>query len=105
MGKGYISELAGQGKQLNIAGDPFICKAVGKDTANEWSLFEATALPGSVLPDHKHEGFDEAFYILEGELEMSVEGEKVTAPAGYLLTFSAERYAGIRTQSRRQQGI
>ncbi len=34
MDKGYISKLTGQGKRLNVTGDPFICKAVGEDTAN-----------------------------------------------------------------------
>jgi quercetin dioxygenase-like cupin family protein len=85
MQKTYISQLAGQGKPLNITGDPFICKVVGQETANGWALFEATVLPGSIVPDHKHDGFDEAFYILEGELEMSVEGEKVTAAQGYFI--------------------
>jgi quercetin dioxygenase-like cupin family protein len=82
MEKGYTSRLAGQGKQLNITGDPFTCKVVGEDTANSWALFEATVLPGSLVPDHKHDEFDEAFYLLEGKLEMSVEGEKMTISAG-----------------------
>jgi quercetin dioxygenase-like cupin family protein len=85
MDKSYVAQSAGQGKQLNITGDPFICKVVGRDTENGWALFEATVLPGSIVPPHKHDGFDEAFYILEGEIEMSVEGETVTAPAGYFI--------------------
>lgn len=85
MGKGYTSRPAGEGKQLSVVGDPFICKAVGEDTANGWALFEATVLPGSMVPDHKHDGFDEAFYMLEGELEMQVAGEKVTASPGYFI--------------------
>jgi quercetin dioxygenase-like cupin family protein len=72
----------GEGKKLAVAGDPFTCKAVGENTGNAWALFEATVLPGSIVPGHKHDGFDEAFYILDGELEMSVEGEKVIASAG-----------------------
>jgi quercetin dioxygenase-like cupin family protein len=72
----------GEGKRLEIVGDPFICKATGENTGNVWALFEATVLPGSLVPEHKHAGFDEAFYILEGELEMSMEGKTVTAAAG-----------------------
>src|SRR5205085_8122820 len=48
--------------------------------------FEASVLPGSIVPDHKHEGFDEAFYILEGELEMRVSGEVRTALPGCFIT-------------------
>ena len=96
MEKGYTSYPAGEGKRLTVTGDPFVCKAVGEDTANGWALFEATVLPGSIVPDHKHDGFDEAFYILDGELEMSVEGEKVTASAGYFINIHRGTVHGYR---------
>ena len=96
MEKGYTSQLPGQGKKLNITGDPFICKALGEDTASGWALFEATVLPGSIVPDHKHDGFDEAFYILEGELEMSVEGEKITASQGYFINIKRGKVHGYQ---------
>lgn len=104
MEKGYIAQSAGQGKRMSITGDPFICKAVGKDTANGWALFEATVLPGSVVPDHKHEGFDEAFYILEGEIEMSVEGEKMIASSGYFINIrrgTVHGYQNTRSEAAR----
>ena len=75
----------GEGKKLNLIGDPFTVKVRGEDTANGWSFFEATVMPGSVVPEHKHEGFDEAFYILEGELEMQMDGRKVTVTPGYFI--------------------
>ena len=96
---------AEEGKRLNILGDPFICKAVGEDTANSWALFEATALPGNVVPDHRHDGFDEAFYILEGELEMSVGGETVTASPGYFINIRRGTVHGYRNTSPRPRGI
>lgn len=34
----FMAKLGGEGKTLNITGDPFICKAVGEDTANGWSM-------------------------------------------------------------------
>jgi quercetin dioxygenase-like cupin family protein len=72
----------GEGKRLSVAGDPFICKALGADTGGEWSLLEATVNPGSIVPGHRHDGFEESFYILEGELEMQMNGETVTVGAG-----------------------
>src|SRR5262245_37276281 len=74
-----------EGKRLDILGDPFICKTVGADTANSWALFEATVLPGSVVPDHRHAGFDEAFYVIEGQLEMRLGGEVTVASPGYFV--------------------
>ena len=85
-----------EGKQLGIMGDPFVCKAVGSDTDGGWSLFEATVMPGSVVPEHRHEGFDEAFYVLEGELEMSLDGETVTATPGYFINVRRGSIHGYR---------
>src|ERR1044071_2582633 len=86
----------GEGKRLGIMGDPFVCKAVGEDTDDGWSLFEATVMPGSVVPEHRHEEFDEAFYILEGKLEMSMGGETRTAAPGHFVTVRRGTVHGYR---------
>lgn len=70
---------------MSVAGDPFICKALGEDTGGDWSLFEATVNPGSVVPEHRHEGLEESFYILEGELEMQMDGQTTTVGAGHFI--------------------
>ena len=85
-----------EGKQLGILGDPFICKTVGADTDNSWAFFAATVLPGSVVPNHKHDGFDEAFYIIEGELEMSTNGEVMTATPGHFINVQRGTVHGYR---------
>jgi quercetin dioxygenase-like cupin family protein len=89
----------GEGKRLDVVGDPFICKAVGENTGNTWAFFEATVLPGSVVPDHKHDGFDEAFYILEGELEMRVEGETMMASPGHFINIQRGTVHGYQNTS------
>jgi mannose-6-phosphate isomerase-like protein (cupin superfamily) len=38
--------------------------------------------PGRVLEAHVHDGEDDAFYILSGEMIFMVEGEDVAAPPG-----------------------
>jgi mannose-6-phosphate isomerase-like protein (cupin superfamily) len=38
--------------------------------------------PGRVLEAHVHDGEDDAFYILSGEMTFMVEGEDVAAPPG-----------------------
>ncbi|HZS47154.1 MAG TPA: cupin domain-containing protein [Blastocatellia bacterium] len=88
-----------EGKKLSILGDPFTCKAVGENTNNSWSLFEATVMPGSVVPNHKHDGFDEAFYLLEGELEMWLDGETINASPGHLVNFQRGTVHGYQNKS------
>jgi mannose-6-phosphate isomerase-like protein (cupin superfamily) len=38
--------------------------------------------PGRVLEEHVHDGEDDAFYIVEGEMTFTVRGEDVAAPPG-----------------------
>lgn len=96
--QGALSQPPGGGTPLNILGDLFTCKVVGKDTENDWALFEAVVLPGSIVPAHRHDGFDEAFYILEGELEMCVEGESVIATKGYFINIGRGTVHGYQNK-------
>jgi quercetin dioxygenase-like cupin family protein len=89
----------GEGKILSVAGDPFLCKALGADTDNDWSLFEATVMPGSFVPDHRHDGFEESFYILEGELEMQMNGESMTVSKGHFIKVPKGAIHGYRNTS------
>lgn len=95
----------GEGRTLSVAGDPFVCKALGADTDGEWSLLEATVNPGSIVPEHRHEGFEESFYILEGELEMQMNGETVTVGAGHFIKVPRGAVHGYRNASGVQLGI
>jgi mannose-6-phosphate isomerase-like protein (cupin superfamily) len=38
--------------------------------------------PGRVLEEHVHDGEDDAFYIVEGEMTFTSEGEEIAAPPG-----------------------
>src|SRR3712207_1493157 len=38
--------------------------------------------PGRDIEPHVHDGEDDAFYVLEGEMTFVVDGERVTAPPG-----------------------
>jgi mannose-6-phosphate isomerase-like protein (cupin superfamily) len=38
--------------------------------------------PGRVLESHVHDGEDDAFYIIEGEMTFVVEGADIAAPPG-----------------------
>lgn len=89
----------GEGRSLNVTGDPFVCKALGGDTGGEWSLFEATVNPGSIVPEHRHEGFEESFYILEGELEMQMNGKSLTIGKGSFIKVPKGAVHGYKNTS------
>ena len=57
----------------------FLCEA--HDTGNAWSLMEVTLPLGSGPPPHKH-SWDEAYYVIAGELEFVVGPERFTAKSG-----------------------
>jgi quercetin dioxygenase-like cupin family protein len=50
-----------------------------------YSLIHLTAPPGLETPYHLHQAEDEAFYVLEGELTVIRDGEKIVAgPGSYI---------------------
>jgi quercetin dioxygenase-like cupin family protein len=52
----------------------------------EWNL---APYPGDQAPPHLHHGSDEAFYVLDGELEVLEGGERRTLAAGELAYIAA----------------
>lgn len=72
---------AGERAPLNVLGMPlrFLCDA--RETNGAWSLFEEEIPPGLGPPPHRHP-WDEAYYVLEGEVEFEIDGERVTIGAG-----------------------
>jgi quercetin dioxygenase-like cupin family protein len=56
-----------------------------KDTGGNFSLMEYRAKPGNEPPPHWHEGEDEIFYVLEGEMEAYLGDEVLRIGAGETL--------------------
>lgn len=55
------------------------------DTQGAWSLVELTEQPGYKTPLHRHDTWDESFYVLEGTLTAKVADSVYTLPAGSYL--------------------
>ncbi len=101
--RGATQVASGEGKTLWVLGDLYKFKATGEDTRGTFALWETTTPPGNPgPPPHIHHNEDEVFYLLEGELELMVEGRAsvvgagtfVNIPQGTLHTF---RNAGTTT--------
>jgi mannose-6-phosphate isomerase-like protein (cupin superfamily) len=69
---------AGQGTLLSARGSAMFFKATQASTDGAFSLMERTLPPGGRRPPaHVHTNCEEAFYVLDGEVEFSV-GETIT---------------------------
>ena len=79
----YLRHVArGEGPAIWVAGDTYTFKATGADTGERLTVWEATVPPGAGPPPHLHLGQDEAYYLLEGELEVLDGERRFTARAG-----------------------
>lgn len=72
----------GGGKKLWVTDELMTFKASGKDTGGAYALTDSMVPPEGGPPPHVHTREDEAFWVLEGELEVSVGGDRFRAGAG-----------------------
>ncbi len=68
-------------QHLGIAGDTYTTLITGDDTNGRFCLLDMLLLPGGGPPPHRHD-FEESFIVLDGEIEVTFRGNKITAGAG-----------------------
>ena len=71
-----------QGRTIAVVGDVYRFLVIGEDTNGRYAMWEAIVPPGGGPPPHVHSREEEGFYVLEGEITFTVNGEKVVATAG-----------------------
>jgi quercetin dioxygenase-like cupin family protein len=72
----------GEGKKLWVADELMTFKASSEDTGGAYALTDSVVPPGGGPPPHVHHREDEAFWVLEGELEVTVGEATFRAGAG-----------------------
>ncbi len=72
----------GEGRTIAVVGDVYRFLATGEDTDGKYALWEAIVPPGGGSPLHVHSREEEGFYILEGKITFTINGERVVAMAG-----------------------
>ena len=77
-----IGLKSGEGHKFQIGGDEITLKAARINAADAFSLIEYVGAPQPGPPPHVHRAFDELWYILEGEVDMTVGGRVLRAQAG-----------------------
>ena len=71
------------GQTLNVLGDEVTLLATGAQTGGTMTAVKVLARPGSGPPPHTHV-YAELFYVVEGELEIELEGTNHIVNAGEL---------------------
>jgi quercetin dioxygenase-like cupin family protein len=72
----------GEGRSIDLGGFQMSVKATTEQTDGAFSLLEANEPPDFGPPLHTHHDAAEAFYVLEGEYIISLDGREFQCPAG-----------------------
>src|ERR1700727_2924532 len=76
----------GEGHQLTARGSVMAFKAVAAQTGGDFSLMERTLPPGGRRPPaHRHVNCSEAFFVLDGQISFTLDGQDLTGGAGGFL--------------------
>ena len=89
---------AAEREKLNVLGMPlrFLCDS--RETGERWSLFDEDIPLGMGPPPHRHD-WDEAYYVLDGEVDFEIDGEAVTIRAGDFARLPANTIHGFKGAS------
>jgi mannose-6-phosphate isomerase-like protein (cupin superfamily) len=77
-----VLRQATEGRTVAVVGDVYRFLATGDDTDGKYALWEAIVTPGGGPPPHVHSREEEGFYILEGEIALYIDGQRLIATAG-----------------------
>lgn len=71
-----------EGDSVSIVGDTYRIIIGGEQTGGAYSLVDMLIPPNGGPPPHSHAKFQEAFYVMDGEIEVITKNRKYTASKG-----------------------
>jgi quercetin dioxygenase-like cupin family protein len=86
----------GEGRGIDLGNFQMTVKATAQETDSAFSLLEADEPPDFGPPLHIHGDAAEAFYVLEGEYIIFLDGEESSCPAGSFIFIPAGIPHGFR---------
>jgi quercetin dioxygenase-like cupin family protein len=96
---GYV--LAPEGGETYIWHDARVMlKATSAQTMGQLSFMESVYPPDLAVPPHVHEGEDEMFYVLEGELKGFCEDDQWVATPGSFVFVPRDKQHGFTVVSK-----
>lgn len=90
---------AGEGQAHDFHGACVVIKASGDDTLGQLGVLEFSYPPGLSVRPHVHDGEDEMFYLLDGELTGFCDKDRWKAVAGSFVFVPRDRLHGFTVTS------
>jgi quercetin dioxygenase-like cupin family protein len=78
---GYVLGPA-EGRAYGFHGSTVLMKVTGATTLGQLAVMESMYPPGLSVHEHEHDGEDEMFYLLAGEIRISYEADSWTVRPG-----------------------
>lgn len=80
---------AGQGREFSYGPNRVRVKLARESGGQQFGVLESVFPPGARTPRHWHARYEEAFYVLQGEIEYTIGAEHVTATPGTFMFIPA----------------
>lgn len=80
-GHGVLVE-PGAGREVRFGPNRLTVKVGPESGGQQFGVFESVLPPGAGAFAHRHRSYEEAFYVLEGEIEYCLDERLMTAAAG-----------------------
>ncbi|HJQ39437.1 MAG TPA: cupin domain-containing protein [Thermoanaerobaculia bacterium] len=87
------------GARLNVTGEMMRVLATAEQTGDRYEVFVMEAVEGSGPPPHAHP-WSEAYFVLEGETDVYLNGRHLTAVPGCFLQIPAGTFHAYRIKSK-----
>jgi quercetin dioxygenase-like cupin family protein len=71
-----------EGRTIAVVGDVYRFLATGEDTNEKYAQWEAIVPPGGGPPPHVHSREEEGFYVIDGEITLTIGDKRLVARAG-----------------------
>ena len=88
--------MPGEGRSIDLGNFGMSVKVAGAETGGVFTLLEATEPPNFGPPMHIHHDCAEAFFVLEGEYLIYIEGEEHRCPPGSFILIPSGLRHGFR---------
>jgi len=86
-----VMRKPGEGRTIAVVGDVYRFLATGEDTNEKYAQWEAIVPPGGGPPPHVHSREEEGFYVIDGEITLTISDKRLVASAGMFANMPAGR--------------
>ena len=101
----FVVRQAGQGAAYDFDGARFVMKASGAETGGQLAVMEVLSPAGLEVPPHVHDGEDEMFYVLSGNLTGHCAGQQWSAAPGAFVLLPRDTEHSFTVASRSEAKI